>query len=90
VALRTPTGEVTVAALLADARSAGLPAAARLVSTLPWSLPTGLARTLLAAFAVDGSLVHSDSTGDELVAQTAAERGTVTAGFAAPGLPGLD
>ena len=90
VALRTAAGELTVAELLESARSAGLPSAARLMSTLPWSLPDGLVRTLLAAFAVDGSLVHSDSAGDALVSQAIAERATVTAGFDAPGLPRLD
>lgn len=90
VALRTATDDVSVVELLEAARSAGLPDGSRLASTLPWSLPGGLVRTLLAAFAVDGSLVHSDSTGSALVEQAVAERATVTAGFDAPGLPRLD
>lgn len=90
IAIRTATGDVSGAELLDGARSAGLPAGSRLASTLPWSLPHGLARTLLAAFAVDGSLVYSDSSGAALVEQAAAERATVTVGFDAPGLPRLD
>lgn len=89
VAIRTVAGEVSVVELLDAARAAGLPDGARLMSTLPWALPDGLAATLLAAFAVDGSLVHSDSTDEALAAQAEAERVTVTGGFDAPGLPRL-
>ncbi len=89
VAVRNAAGDVSVVELLEAARTAGLPDGSRLMSVLPWSLPEGLARTLLAAFAVDGSLVHSDSTGDALVAQSHDERATVTGGFDAPGLPRL-
>lgn len=90
IAVRTSAGELSGAELLEAALSAGLQAGARLASTLPWSLPDGLARTLLAAFAVDGSLVQSDSAGAALIDQAAAERATVTAGFDAPDLPRLD
>ena len=90
VAVRTSAGEIAGSALLDAATSAGLTAGARLASNLPWTLLFGLARTLLAAFAVDGSLVYSDSVGDALVAQADAERATVTTGFDAPGLPRLD
>lgn len=90
VAVRTVAGDVSGAELLELAGSAGLSAGARLASTLPWSLPDGLARTLLAAFAVDGSLVQSDSAGNALADQAAAEKASVTAGFDAPGLPRFD
>jgi uncharacterized protein (TIGR03089 family) len=89
-AVHTATGDVSVVELLDAARTSGLTGGSRLASTLPWSLPDGLVRTLLAAFAVDGSLVHSDSAGTTLVDQATAERATVTAGFDAPGLPRLD
>ncbi len=88
-AVRTGVGDLSVADLLALARSAALPAGSRVASVLPWTLPAGLASTLLAALAVDGSLVQSDSTGDALARQVVAERVNVTAGFDAPGLPRL-
>ena len=88
--VRTAEGSVTGDDLLAAARAAGLATGARLVSTLPWELPSGVAGTLLAALAVDGSLVHSDSTGDALIAEAVAERATVTGGFDAPGLTRLN
>ncbi len=89
VAASSPRGDVTVADLLAAARAVALADGARLASTLPWTLPGGIAATLLAALSVDGSLVHSDSTGQTLVDQALAERATVTAGFDTPGLPRL-
>ncbi len=79
-------GEIGVADLLASARAQALPDGARLMSTLAWTLPGGIAVSLLAALAVGGSLVWSDSTGPALADQAAAERATVTAGFDAPGL----
>jgi uncharacterized protein (TIGR03089 family) len=87
VALRTADGLVSVSDLFDLAESTGLPLGARLISTEPWDLPGGVARTLLAALAVDGSLVHSDSAGQHLLDQASAERATVTAGFDVPGLP---
>ena len=63
VAVRTASGEVTAADLLDAARTAGLAGGARLASNLAWSLPVGVAATLLAALSADGSLVQSDSTG---------------------------
>ncbi len=90
VAVRTASGVSAGADLLDAARSAGLPAGARLASTLPWTLPDGVARTLLPALAVDGSLVHSDSSGQALLDECGAERATITAGFDAPTLPRID
>lgn len=87
VAVRTAAGPASVSDLLELAGSTDLAAQARLFSTRPWDLPEGVACTLLAALAVDGSLVHSDSTDQELIDQASAERATVTAGFDAPGLP---
>ena len=86
-ALRTAEGDVSVSDLLALAEAAGLAPGARLFSTLPWTLPGGVAGTLLAALAVDGSVVHSDSAGQVLLDQVLAEKATATAGFDAPGLP---
>ena len=89
-ALRTVTGRWTGTELLMAASSAGLEPGSRLASSEPWTLPDGLVSGLLGALVVDGSLVWSDSGGDELVAQAQAERATVTAGFTVPGLPELD
>lgn len=90
VAVRTATAGITVEQLLAAVASAALPAGSRLASTRPWTLPAGVAGTLLAALAVDGSLVQSDSSGQAVIDQAVAERATVTAGFDAPGLPRQD
>lgn len=89
VALRTAAGEVSVVDLLTAAAAVELAPGSRLASTVPWNLPDGLVQTLLAALAVDGSLVQSDSTAPALLHQAVAERATVTAGFDAPGLPRL-
>ncbi len=89
VAVRSGAAETSVAEMLDSARAQALPSGARLASTRPWTLPEGVAATLLAALAVDGSLVHSDSAGQILVDQAAAERATVTAGFDAPDLSRL-
>lgn len=88
-ALRTEQGSFSVSEMFDLARSAGLTPAARLSSTLPWTLPGGVARTLLAALAAGGSLVYSDSAGQLLIDQSLAEKTTVTAGFDVPGLPRL-
>lgn len=85
-AVLTSGGRVLVGALLAAARTSGLEPGARLASILPWSLPDGVGGTLLAALAVDGSLVHSDSVGQTVADQALAERATVTAGFDVTGL----
>ncbi len=87
VAAVTAAGEVTVADLLSLAAARPLPAGSRLFSVEPWDLPAGIAETLLAALAVDGSLVWSDSAGQTLIDQAVAERATVTAGFDAPDSP---
>ncbi len=89
VAARTAAGEFTVTDVLAAAESVALPAGSRLFSVRPWVLPYGIAATLLAALAVDGSLVWSDSAGPSLVDQALAERATVTDGFGVPGVPRL-
>ncbi|MBM9467694.1 TIGR03089 family protein [Nakamurella leprariae] len=60
VAVRTGSGAVTVTQLLqlVDTTAAQLPTGSRLLSTGAWSLPHGVAATLLTALAVDGSLVQ--------------------------------
>ncbi|MET3808750.1 uncharacterized protein (TIGR03089 family) [Nakamurella sp. UYEF19] len=88
-AVLTSAGRVPVDDLLAAARGVALHPGARLASILPWFLPHGVAGTLLAALAADGSLVHSDSTGQTLIDQAVAERATVTAGFDVTGLARL-
>jgi uncharacterized protein (TIGR03089 family) len=82
-------GARSVREMLEHVALLAVPAGTRLISTVPWTLPDGVAGTLLAALAADGSLVHSDSTGTALLEQAAAERATATAGFDAPGLPRL-
>ncbi len=86
-AVRTATAQMSVAQVLDAVGRAGVPTGSRLMSTGPWTLPDGVVGTLLAALAVDGSLVHSDSSGSKLVDQAAAERATVTAGFDVAGSP---
>ncbi|MGI8591774.1 MAG: TIGR03089 family protein [Nakamurella sp.] len=88
-ALSAADGVMTVAEVFAAIEAVAPPAGSRLGSIVPWSLPGGVVGTLLAALAVDGSLVQSDSTDQLLLDQIAAERATATVGFDAPGLPRL-
>lgn len=88
-AVGVAAGAFTVAEMVDAARAVGLPPGARVLSTVPWTLPGGIVSTLLGTLAVGGSLIQSDSTGQALVDQAAAERASVTAGFTAPGLPSV-
>jgi uncharacterized protein (TIGR03089 family) len=88
-AIGVAAGAFTVAQMLEAARAVGFPRGSRVLSTVPWTLPGGVVSTLLGTLAVDGSLIQSDSTGQALVHQAAAERASVTAGFTAPGLPSV-
>ncbi len=87
-AVSTDRAEWSVADLLelVDAQASALSPGDRLLSNLPWTLPGGLVGTLLAALAVDGSLVQSDGSPGSLAGQALAEKATVTAGFAVAGL----
>ena len=81
---------LTITELLMASSSVGLEPGSRLASNELWTLPDGVVSGLLGALAAGGSLVWSDSAEAELVDQARAERATVTAGFAVPGLPQLD
>jgi len=88
-ALHTAVSLLSVTDVVRMATAVGLERKSRLASNLPWTLPTGFINSLLAALAVDGSLLWSDSAGQQLIEQAVAERATVTAGFDVPGLPRL-
>lgn len=101
IAVRGASGDVPAGALTRRAAAAAerLTAAVAgpvgrqvLLSSAAWELPDGVARTLLAALAADGTLVQCDPglPGEELAAIAAAERATATLGIDLPGLPPLD
>lgn len=87
-AVLTAGTTTTVADLLAmsEASAAEVGPGGRLLSTLDWSLPAGVATTLLAALAAQGSLVQVEQ-GADIATIVASERPTVTAGITVPGLP---
>jgi uncharacterized protein (TIGR03089 family) len=105
-AVRSAAGDVTAdaladqAAAAADglttrnADAAGGSAGGRpvLLSAVAWDLPDGVARTLLAVLAADGTLVQCEPgmPGQVLAGIAAAERVTATLGLDLPGLPRLD
>ncbi|TDP93684.1 TIGR03089 family protein [Labedaea rhizosphaerae] len=63
----------TVAETVAAARAAGIPAEARVMSTLDWTVPDGVIRGFLAVLAAGGSLVQVSNPA-RLDAHRAAER----------------
>ncbi len=93
VVVRTADHELDLAGLLTAARVASrtIGTAGRLLSDRPWTLPDGVAGTLVAALAADGSLVQVLPGGaTDLAAIAAAERVTLTDGPVVTGLPALD
>jgi len=93
VVVRSGHGDLDLAGLLTAARvtSRAIGTAGRLLSDRPWILPDGVARTLVAALAADGSLVQVlPGAAADLAAIAAAERATVTDGPVVAGLPPID
>jgi uncharacterized protein (TIGR03089 family) len=101
IAIRSARGEVPAGALAQraaaaaeqlTAASAGSAARPVLLSSAAWELPDGVARTLLAVLAADGTLVQCAPglSGDEVAAIAAAEHATATIGIDVAGLPRLD
>jgi uncharacterized protein (TIGR03089 family) len=78
----------TAAELVADAAALRLPPAARVLAAADWTSYPLLLAGLVAPLVVDGSAVLVASPDPaRLAARAAAERVTVTAGLAVPGLP---
>ena len=93
VVVRSAQGDLDLAGMLTAARvaSRAIGTAGRLMSDRPWTLPDGVAGTLVAALAADGSLVQVLPGGaDDLAAIAAAERATLTDGPVIAGLPAID
>jgi uncharacterized protein (TIGR03089 family) len=90
VVLTSGSEPVDLAGMLTQVQLAAsrLGTGARMLTDAPWTFPGGVAGTLLAALAADGSVVQLlPGSGVDPTAVAAAERATVTSGLEVPGLP---